>query len=913
MKKLLAVLLLIAIATGTLTTLILLKPGIHFLLAAVRDASGSIYFLEEDENVMSLCKLDAQGRFVFRKSKPKLTDGTMSKRTLLVSAPDGGVVLAEAVVNLQSFVVEQEYVYHYDANGRNERMLYTVQSKSNLVPSIAELTILDGELYIGSYGEGDDTSVMHVTRLGLGVERKAEHITTVSTDHPGGITRMLPVKGAVAYMTPDSRVFLVTDGVTREIGFGTAQPLIALFTANAAGELVIGDLGQGKLCAIDGGGSVRTLHEMGRTFGDRRVMAGAFTALAMEDDDNFVGMTSRGQGGQIAVVTKGEGTLVTPTRSAAQTALYIALISLAVFAGLVLLAMAVRAYRAKPPYIPMAARLVIAFIPVLVLGGAIILSNVNRVMESTIERQFQLRLFMDVNDRAERIDALWLSQLDIRNPYADPKYEGHIGDALAEKRVSGGALTDDGDQLSIHTFAYSWLFALREGEPFVAWAETRPTGLPIRFLYSEQVRANYLRAALTGEVVICDIKDVEGDWMIALKPIKYNDAVVGIIETGLTKNLFLNDLKLVNDRLTVLNAIIATAMALALAATLILMLRPVSEFKTAVQAMAAGKWGVQVKIRYGDEIAEIGRAFNSMSSFILQQMRRLQRHMDRSFRFVPVSMLELLGRANVSDVELSDQSEIEMTLMSVGIRHFEAISERMDSQEIFIFLNSVFEAVAPEIARAGGMIERYTSSGLLACMTGAADEALSAVPGIYKSISELNDRRAAGGFEAIELDVAMHAGPVMFGVVGFEERMTAMAVSPNVMLCQSLSGVAEELGSRLLITQALAERLSPGRFHCRYLGRVRLLDDAVPLYDCFDTDDAEQAHLKSETLEEFEEGVRFYLANSYLQARKQFVKVLRENPTDAAARLYLHRSDELYRDENASGTDALTLYRGRDV
>ena len=75
-------------------------------------------------------------------------------------------------------------------------------------------------------------------------------------------------------------------------------------------------------------------------------------------------------------------------------------------------------------------------------------------------------------------------------------------------------------------------------------------------------------------------------------------------------------------------------------------------------------------------------------------------------RFVPRQFLVFLAKENITDVRLADQVEHEMTVMFTDIRDFTPLSEKMNPQENFNFLNSYLSRVSPVISQYGGFIDK---------------------------------------------------------------------------------------------------------------------------------------------------------------------------------------------------------------
>lgn len=83
-------------------------------------------------------------------------------------------------------------------------------------------------------------------------------------------------------------------------------------------------------------------------------------------------------------------------------------------------------------------------------------------------------------------------------------------------------------------------------------------------------------------------------------------------------------------------------------------------------------------------------------------------------RFVPSQFLTFLQKDQITEVELADQAQYEMSVMFTDIRDFTPLSEQMDPQENFNFLNSYLGRVSPVIGHHHGFIDKFLGDGIMA-------------------------------------------------------------------------------------------------------------------------------------------------------------------------------------------------------
>ncbi|MDD3860524.1 MAG: adenylate/guanylate cyclase domain-containing protein, partial [Bacteroidales bacterium] len=82
-------------------------------------------------------------------------------------------------------------------------------------------------------------------------------------------------------------------------------------------------------------------------------------------------------------------------------------------------------------------------------------------------------------------------------------------------------------------------------------------------------------------------------------------------------------------------------------------------------------------------------------------------------RFVPYTMLNLLGKDNIQDINLGDQTEKELTILFADIRDFTPLSETMTPKENFDFINSYLHQMEAIITSHGGIIDKFLGDGIM--------------------------------------------------------------------------------------------------------------------------------------------------------------------------------------------------------
>jgi predicted ATPase/class 3 adenylate cyclase len=287
---------------------------------------------------------------------------------------------------------------------------------------------------------------------------------------------------------------------------------------------------------------------------------------------------------------------------------------------------------------------------------------------------------------------------------------------------------------------------------------------------------------------------------------------------------------------------------------------------------------------------------SGQAAISLQNARLYARQVDLTAsagRFVPYEFLRLLNRNSLDEVRLGDSLERDMVILVSDIRGFTSISEHMTPQESFEFINIYLSKMGPVIRNHNGFVGKYTGDGMMAFFPTSADDAVQASVATLKELAVYNQQRETGGDAPIHIGIGLHTGTSMLGIVGELERMQFDAMSDAANLASRLESLTKIFGATIVVSGDIMESLSGvDKHHQRSLGKVLVKgrNTPVPIFDIFGGDSAEQVTLKSETREDFETGLQLYSQQRFDQACVHFNAVIKKNPADKAATLYLKES-----------------------
>lgn len=277
-------------------------------------------------------------------------------------------------------------------------------------------------------------------------------------------------------------------------------------------------------------------------------------------------------------------------------------------------------------------------------------------------------------------------------------------------------------------------------------------------------------------------------------------------------------------------------------------------------------------------------------------------------KFVPEEFLQNLNKENWLDVQLGDHVEREMTILFSDIRSFTSLSEKMTPHENFEFINGFLSAVYPSIHAQRGFVDKYIGDAVMALFD-KPEDAIEAGIGMHQSLLQYNKDRAKKGIFPIYMGIGLHAGNLMLGVIGVENRMQSTVISDAVNLASRLESLTKYYGSSLLVSQH-AFAANKEAYPHRFLGRIKVVGKNVPIeiYEILSAEPDDILEKKNNAKPFFEEGLSLYFNKQFAEASVQLTHSLKVFPEDKAALHYLQQAAQYMLTgvaENWDGTDSL--------
>jgi adenylate cyclase len=262
--------------------------------------------------------------------------------------------------------------------------------------------------------------------------------------------------------------------------------------------------------------------------------------------------------------------------------------------------------------------------------------------------------------------------------------------------------------------------------------------------------------------------------------------------------------------------------------------------------------------------------------------------------------------------ELVEPRKTEITIMFSDIRGFTTISEKLDAQELAVFLNQYLSDMTQIVFQQRGTLDKYIGDAVMAFWGAPFEETEHAILACQTSlemmaqIRRMQKKWEAEGKPRLDIGIGLNTGVASVGNMGSALRYGYTALGDSVNLSSRLEGLNKDYGTHILVNETtyLAARNSGFDFRELDLIRVKGKLQPVIIYELVGF----SADLSGETrtrLDRFCEARALYRQRRWVEAQTVFQSILDQWPDDGPARTYWKRCQEYLFDEPPASWDGV--------
>jgi adenylate cyclase len=267
--------------------------------------------------------------------------------------------------------------------------------------------------------------------------------------------------------------------------------------------------------------------------------------------------------------------------------------------------------------------------------------------------------------------------------------------------------------------------------------------------------------------------------------------------------------------------------------------------------------------------------------------------------------------------ELVQPKKTDITVMFSDIRGFTTISEKLDAQDLALFLNQYLSDMTRIVFAHQGTLDKYIGDAVMAFWgapyqePGHAARACDTALEMMKRVQEMQKKWEAEGKPRLDIGIGLNTGVASVGNMGSVLRYGYTALGDAVNLSSRLEGLNKEYGTHILANETTYQAAKDSGFLFRELDLIRVKGKLQPaaIYELIGrtaelgTGGATQeVHVR---LELFAQARALYRKRQWNEAQRTFEGIIAKWPGDGPSRAYWKRCQDYLFDEPPSGWDGV--------
>jgi adenylate cyclase len=266
---------------------------------------------------------------------------------------------------------------------------------------------------------------------------------------------------------------------------------------------------------------------------------------------------------------------------------------------------------------------------------------------------------------------------------------------------------------------------------------------------------------------------------------------------------------------------------------------------------------------------------------------------------------------------LVEPRKTEITVMFSDIRGFTTISERLDAQDLAVFLNQYLSDMTRLVFDHYGTLDKYIGDAVMAFWgapfeePGHAAKACNTAVKMMERVREMQRAWEAEGKPHLDIGIGINTGMASVGNMGSTLRYGYTALGDAVNLSSRLEGLNKEYGTHILVNETTYVAAKNDGLIFRELDLIRVKGKLQPvtIYELIGRAGENSVYGTSEEtscrLELFQQARALYRQRRWEEAQKTFQTILDKWPNDGPSRAYWKRCQEYLFDEPPSGWDGV--------
>ena len=163
----------------------------------------------------------------------------------------------------------------------------------------------------------------------------------------------------------------------------------------------------------------------------------------------------------------------------------------------------------------------------------------------------------------------------------------------------------------------------------------------------------------------------------------------------------------------------------------------------------------------------------------------------------------------------------EVCIMFFDLRGFTSFSESAEPEDVVDYLNAIFAIAITAVVERTGIVHQLLGDGLMAVFGAPilrGDDCENAVAASLAIVERVEAECQAGRLRATRVGIGLHTGEVVAGTVGSDHHKEYKVTGDVVNVAARIEQMNKEYDSRVLVSEAVWDRVAPGRYPADDLG-----------------------------------------------------------------------------------------------
>ncbi len=320
--------------------------------------------------------------------------------------------------------------------------------------------------------------------------------------------------------------------------------------------------------------------------------------------------------------------------------------------------------------------------------------------------------------------------------------------------------------------------------------------------------------------------------------------------------------------------------------------KPVRALAIAARKIGEGELETKVEIQTGDELEELGGAFNEMVKGLKERefiKTTFERYVSKTVASELIKNPEMVRLGGIKK---------KLTVMFSDIGGFTTLSETLSPEEVVKHLNEYFEGMSSAILEFNGTINQFQGDAIVAFWGAPVPQENHAVLACLAALrcreflKNLQAEWLSQGLPERTFRFGINTGEMVVGNIGSSSRFEYTVIGDEVNLASRLEGANKIYGTQILISDETYE-FAKEEVIARELDIIRVVGktERVRIYELV-SQKGEMDEKKTTILDKFRIGVNLYREQKWVGAKEYFEKILELDPYDKPSQEYLRRCSE---------------------